>query len=163
MLEICLLEAFKDCQNIVTLEGYYQNDKDYFLVLELFDFSLDNWIFHAKQPQFDEVEDEDEELYEWCQQRYLITRDVVNGLSVMHGRGANGVLHRDLKPPNILLLGSTKGVQKAVLTDFGFARTAWNNRNRRMSAQIGTVRYMAPEIIKGEVYGKASDMWYVWG
>ena len=38
------------------MHPHLQNDNDYFLVLELFDFSLDNWIFHAKQPQFDEVD-----------------------------------------------------------------------------------------------------------
>ncbi|KAG5482147.1 hypothetical protein CUR178_06006 [Leishmania enriettii] len=79
-------------------------------------------------------------------------RDVVSGLAYLHSRG---VIHRDVKPANMLL--SSDGTVK--LTDFGTSLVfSGRNRTLQSSAIIGTAAYMAPECVQG-TYSPASDIW----
>jgi hypothetical protein len=71
-----------------------------------------------------------------------IGADVAAALSAAHGQG---VLHRDVKPQNILL---ERG-GRARLTDFGSARMDGESTITRTGAIIGTLAYMAPETIAG--------------
>ncbi len=66
-----------------------------------------------------------------------------------------GIVHRDVKPANILADGS--GVFR--LTDFGIARAADATRYTATGQVIGTLRYMAPEIQAGEPASPASDLY----
>lgn len=75
---------------------------------------------------------------------------VLAGLSAAHDAG---IIHRDIKPENILL--SNEGRIK--LSDFGLAR---NVSNRTESQELlGTVGYMAPELVTGGNATKASDIY----
>ncbi|GET87596.1 protein kinase, putative [Leishmania tarentolae] len=79
-------------------------------------------------------------------------RDVVSGLAYLHSRG---VIHRDVKPANMLL--SSDGTVK--LTDFGTSLVlSDNNRTLKSDALAGTAAYMAPECVQG-TYSSASDIW----
>ncbi|CAJ1020885.1 Protein tyrosine kinase/Protein kinase domain/Fungal protein kinase, putative [Leishmania lindenbergi] len=79
-------------------------------------------------------------------------RDVVTGLTYLHSRG---VIHRDVKPANMLL--SSDGTVK--LTDFGTSLVLnGNNRTLESNAITGTAAYMAPECVQG-TYSSASDIW----
>ncbi|TNJ27569.1 Kinase, NEK [Giardia muris] len=77
-------------------------------------------------------------------------REMASGLAYLHERG---LVHRDLKPGNVLL--SSDG--RCVLGDFGLARTLGDSS--RMSTLVGTFGYMAPEIHQGENYDKSVDVW----
>lgn len=65
-----------------------------------------------------------------------------------------GILHRDIKPSNVLLPSG-----RAVLADFGIATIQDDDRLTATGQVIGTLGYMAPERVRGELASKASDMW----
>ncbi|WEW55048.1 AGC family serine/threonine protein kinase [Emydomyces testavorans] len=65
-----------------------------------------------------------------------------------------GVIYRDLKPENCLLDADGH----LLLTDFGLSKVAVNGEDR-CNSSLGTIEYMAPEVIQGKPYGKACDWW----
>ena len=74
------------------------------------------------------------------------------GLDALHARG---VLHRDVKPSNVLL----DGEGTAALADFGLARGPDSTRLTAEGQLLGTPHYLAPELIEGREASRGSDVY----
>ena len=84
-----------------------------------------------------------------------IVAGVAEGLAAAH---AQGIIHRDVKPENILL-DKSSGALVPRLADFGIARLVDGPRRTRATRIVGTPDYLAPEVIEGLQPGPAVDMY----
>ncbi|WDT88928.1 protein kinase [Streptomyces sp. SCSIO-PteL053] len=77
---------------------------------------------------------------------------VLSALRAAHGAG---VLHRDVKPGNVLLARDGQ----VLLTDFGIAAIEGDSTITRTGELVGSIDYLAPERVRGGDPGPASDLW----
>jgi serine/threonine protein kinase len=86
-----------------------------------------------------------------------VCRQIAEGLDALHGKG---ILHRDLKPGNVMMAPSPSGV-RAIIGDFGLARTFGPEHETATQTGwiAGTPAYMAPEVLAGSAATPAADMW----
>jgi serine/threonine protein kinase len=80
-------------------------------------------------------------------------------LAALHAAHGAGVLHRDVKPSNVLITGTGRMGERAVLTDFGIATAAGDATLTQTGLVMGSPAYIAPERARGRVAGPASDLW----
>ncbi len=81
-----------------------------------------------------------------------IGRGMVTALRAAHSAG---VLHRDVKPGNVLL--GEDG--RVVLTDFGIAVATGTSTLTKTGELVGSIDYLAPERVRGHTPGPAADLW----
>lgn len=85
-----------------------------------------------------------------------VVRWIASGMSAaLAAVHAAGVLHRDVKPSNVRITPSGR----VVLQDFGLARLVEDTAITHVGLLVGTPRYMAPEVIRGEPPGPRSDLY----
>jgi len=109
-------------------------DKFIFIQMELCKNNLTTYLLDNK-PTFEEKKN--------------ICLQIVNGIKYIH---ENEVLHRDLKPGNIFISCNND----IKIGDFGLAVNVYN---LNYSEEVGTIGYMAPEILKGEIYSYEADLY----
>ncbi|XP_033097681.1 cyclin-dependent-like kinase 5 [Anneissia japonica] len=136
--EICLLKELKH-KNIVRLHDVLHSEKRLTLVFEYCDQDLKKY--------FDACNGEiDQDVVK------AFMYQLLRGLAFCH---SNNVLHRDLKPQNLLI--NTNGDLK--LADFGLAR-AFGIPVRCYSAEVVTLWYRPPDVLFGaKIYTTSIDMW----
>lgn len=124
--------------NIITLYDYHFSDdlETIYLIMEYCPSDLNTYL----KDKGSLSEDEANKIF--CQ--------ICDGLKYLLSKK---ILHRDLKPHNFLLTADNQ----IKITDFSFAKFFEPNT---MSATIcGSPLYMAPELLKGEMYTNKSDLW----
>ncbi|MCC3270253.1 serine/threonine protein kinase [Arthrobacter sp. zg-Y809] len=86
-----------------------------------------------------------------------IGAELAGALAYIHGRG---VIHRDVKPANILLPPAISGtLPRAKLTDFGIARMLDGARITATNSTLGTANYLSPEQASSKDVGFSSDIY----
>ncbi len=125
--------------NVATLYDFLKDGSQHFIVMEYVDGKpLDQLLdLQGKLPAATSAQ---------------IAMQVLEGLEAAHDLG---ITHRDLKPGNIMI--TKRGFVK--LMDFGIARLENAARITRQNSVIGTLEYLAPELIKGEEPSKCSDLY----
>lgn len=127
-----------DHPNIVRLVGYGQDDNNLYFAMELvegkslYQLQRDGKPFHWREVM-------------------RIAKNIALGLRHAHDRG---VIHRDMKPGN--LLRADTGIIK--ITDFGIAKSFGQTQNTGTNV-LGTVDFMSPEQAKGQQVTAKSDLY----
>jgi tetratricopeptide (TPR) repeat protein len=90
-----------------------------------------------------------------------LVAQMASGLSAAHRAG---VIHRDFKTANVLLVPGPDGATRAVITDFGLARAVETGENATppitaSGGMVGTFAYMAPEQVEGAETTAAADIY----
>ncbi len=127
-----------DHPNIVRLISYGQEEGNLFFAMELVEGKS---LFQMQR---------DGHRFDW-REILKIAKDVAQGLRHAHDRG---VIHRDLKPGN--LLRSETGIYK--ITDFGIAKSFGTSQNTGENV-LGTMDFMSPEQAKGQPVTIRSDLY----
>jgi serine/threonine protein kinase len=137
--ERAILESVNRHPFVVKLYYAFQDDEKLYLILE---YAQGGELFHhlSLERMFSE------------ETAAFYMAEMVLALDHLHN--TVGVVYRDLKPENCLL--DAEG--HLLLTDFGLSKVPVDNADKCRSF-LGTIEYMAPEIISGHEYGMAVDWW----
>jgi serine/threonine-protein kinase len=84
-----------------------------------------------------------------------VTRAIARGLAAAHDAG---VVHRDVKPENVFLVGPSEAPEVKVI-DFGMAHLDHEREREGIGLVLGTMQYMAPEQALGEAVDERSDVY----
>ncbi|KAG2639481.1 LRR receptor-like serine/threonine-protein kinase RPK2 [Panicum virgatum] len=116
--------------NLVTLLGYHISDSEMFLIY--------NYLPGGNLEKF--IKERTKRPISW-RRLHKIALDVAHALAYMHEECIPRILHRDVKPNNILLDNECN----AYLSDFGLARLLRNSETHATTDVAGTFGYVAPE------------------
>lgn len=127
--------------NIVNVYDAGDDGDIYYIVMEYIDGCSLKELINKKAP-FDN------------QEALGVAIQIASGLEHAH---ANGIIHRDIKPQNILITKDEKGGGKVKVTDFGIARATTSNTTTTNS--LGSVHYFSPEQARGGFVDNKSDIY----
>lgn len=135
--------------NIVQLHGYCRRKGEFFLVYDyMVNGSLDRYLYGYGGEEGRPPGATATVVLDWAQ-RFKIVRDIASGLLYLHEEWDKVVVHRDVKPSNVLLDNNMNGR----LGDFGLARLYDHGTDPHTTHVVGTIGYLAPELAHR---GKAS-------
>jgi mitogen-activated protein kinase kinase kinase 7 len=139
--ELVFLKCLQKHDNIVHLfgTGLSKKSQEPYIVMEFAPYSLER-VLHGIYPKYSYGADH---VMHWSRQTAV-------GINYIHSKR---ILHRDIKSSNLLLFGNGSHLK---LCDFGTCRNL--ETNLLYTASIGTVRYMAPEVIQGDTYTTMCDV-----
>lgn len=148
-------------RNLVQLLGYCRRKGELLLVYEFMpNGSVDKILFEQDEDKYG-YGDSSSSLWtsskagvlNW-RKRFRIIKGVASGLLYLHQGWDKLVVHRDVKASNVLLDGQLN----ARLGDFGLARLYDHGTNPQTTHLVGTVGYMAPELIRQGKVTTATDV-----
>jgi serine/threonine protein kinase len=137
--------------NIVQIHHFFSKNGQLYLIMELLeDGSLQDYMRRLREQgrRMDQAE------------AIELVRQIAGGLHYAHQQG---MIHRDMKPGNILLTRSTDGtspatIYRAMIADFGLAKLLQDMQTSQ-TGPVGTLAYMSPEQILGGKVDHRSDIY----
>ncbi|MCE6991374.1 serine/threonine-protein kinase [Dyadobacter sp. CY323] len=136
-----ILSAQLNHPNVTTLYNFFQHQNDNLIVMELVSgITVEKFLKQHGRLSLDTA--------------LKIVMQTLDGLLHAHSKG---ILHRDIKAANLML--TPDGVVK--LMDFGIARLEGSTRLTRADRVVGTLEYMAPELLNGANPSVQSDLYAV--
>jgi serine/threonine-protein kinase/endoribonuclease IRE1 len=133
--EIKILQGLKDCKNIVRYFAYYDDDEFIFIACERAEITLEKCISNGNIEEKELIN----VIYESCL-----------GLAYLH---RENILHRDIKPTNILISYLDDGQIRAMIGDFGLSKSL-NMTQSSGSSVEGTLDWLAPELLEAIKHNK---------
>jgi len=136
---------------IIQVFGVCQTEYEFRIIMEF-----------ASEGSLDSFLSDDSKPFDWNPNRVQIAMDIANALCYVHGQG---IWHRDLKSGNVLINrngngGGNGSTLRAKLTDFGEAKVLQDKtQKQRATKGVGTLCWMAPEILQGRDYGDKADVY----
>ncbi|MDX6743776.1 serine/threonine-protein kinase [Actinocorallia sp. A-T 12471] len=127
--------------NVVTVHDVVEEEGRPWIVMEL-----------VEAPSLQEILDAERTIDPW--RAAEIGLQVLDALRAAHNRG---ILHRDVKPSNILITAGSPA--RVVLTDFGIAQMEGDVTLTQTGLVMGSPAYIPPERVQGERATAASDLW----
>jgi serine/threonine-protein kinase len=129
------IQARLNHPNIAHLYSFFKDGDSFFIVMEYVDGTPLNKLAPMR----------------W-QAALVLFLDILEGLEYAHSLG---VLHRDLKPDNVM--AGPRGEVK--IMDFGIAHVLGSVRQTREQSIVGTLQYVCPELINSKEIGPRSDIY----
>ncbi|UZO14401.1 uncharacterized protein OCT59_005858 [Rhizophagus irregularis] len=145
------VKNYSICDNgILKIYGISQDPytKDYIIVLQLADGNFVNYKY-IKQSWY------------WSEKLYILN-NIIDCLKIIHD---NQMVHHDLHTGNILILPNieyfahSKSINKICISDMGLCREVSNISNTDETKVYGVMSYVAPEVLKGNPYTQAADIY----
>ncbi len=136
-----ILSAKLNHSNVAVLYNFLRDRNDNFMVMEYVDgTNLEKLLKQNGGLPFESV-----------------LKIMIQALDGLHHAHEKGILHRDIKPANLML--TREGIVK--LMDFGIARMVGSQRITRADRIVGTLEYMAPELLDGSEASVQSDLYAI--
>ncbi|CAM9702899.1 unnamed protein product, partial [Ascophyllum nodosum] len=141
--EVDLLRLAGQHSNVVNFRDLFSDEDSFYIVME---FATGGELFDRLVQKGAHSEHD----------AACLIREVTDALAYLHG---NDVVHFDIKPENILLQSSDTDSLDVKLVDFGSAFVVGPKGVGIPRENSGTIAYSAPEVLRGQPFGTAADMW----
>lgn len=126
-------------------------------IVSIYDAGYDNGIFYIVMELIEGITLRDlieKKKYLKWKDALMVTKQILAAMEVAH---KNNIIHRDIKPHNIML--TFEGVAK--VADFGIAKVVSETTKEISDLNIGSVHYISPEQAKGNAFDERADLYSI--